>query len=87
MQRQRTREDARAYAISLAPKAEDLMQQLGADMVKSEGLLLAAFSKEDRARFIDLLGKLVESASDREARGATHTTSHEQAALCSGSNA
>ena len=74
--RRRTREDARAYAISLAPGAEGLMLQLGTDMKKAEQVLLAGLSQEDRARFIDLLQKLVEGSNRQEDPKPPRTTAH-----------
>ena len=64
--RRRTREDARAYAISLAPGAVELMQQLSLDMKKAEQILLATLSLEDRAHLIDLLQALAEGAGRQE---------------------
>jgi DNA-binding MarR family transcriptional regulator len=66
LERRRTREDARAYAISLAPRAKELMQQLSADTSKAEEVLLASLSPEDRARLIGLLHKLVQNGTRQE---------------------
>jgi DNA-binding MarR family transcriptional regulator len=66
LQRSRTKEDARAYAVSLAPKAQEMMQQLSADMAKAEEVLLSALSAADRPHLIGLLKKLVEVSGYQE---------------------
>ncbi len=66
LQRRRTKEDARAYAVSLAPRAQQLMQQLSADATKAEEVLLSALSAADRSHLIGLLKKLVEVSGYQE---------------------
>lgn len=62
LMRRRTPDDARAYAIRLAPRAEELMSQLRAKQAKAEEDLLAALSKEDRSRLIGLLQQVVDAS-------------------------
>jgi DNA-binding MarR family transcriptional regulator len=66
LQRRRTREDARAYALSLAPETVGLMRQLGGDKAKAEEILLAPLSQEDRSRLIGMLRQLVEASARQE---------------------
>lgn len=60
LQRRRTREDARAYAVRLTPKAIELIEQLSAKAAHAEQSLLGALSEEDRSHFLALLRKLIE---------------------------
>lgn len=79
LKRRRTPEDARAYALSLAPETEGLMRQLGEDKAKAEEILLAPLSQEDRSRLIGMLRQLVETSTGQGDQRPARMTEKEQA--------
>lgn len=60
LHRNRTREDARAYAVRLTEKGGALVAEMGAHAAKAEASLLERLSPADRGRLIDLLRQLAD---------------------------
>jgi DNA-binding MarR family transcriptional regulator len=62
LQRKRTREDARAYAVRLTPKSEALFEQLREKAALADELLLAHLSQRDRSALLETLDGLAKAA-------------------------
>ncbi|NOU05319.1 MAG: MarR family transcriptional regulator [Hyphomicrobiaceae bacterium] len=62
--RRRTREDARAYAVSMTEHAEVTLKAANQHLLKAEADVLACLSQTERVKLATLLNKIVE-AGDR----------------------
>lgn len=63
LQRRRTREDARAYAVKLTEEGWRILRQVEPTAIEVDGIVLAALGSVDRDRFIDNLNTIVEALS------------------------
>ena len=61
LERRRTREDARAYAVRLSQEGRQKLQLAMPLAGRSDDRLLASLSHEDRQRFIEMLSTIVRS--------------------------
>lgn len=59
LQRRRTREDARAYAVKLTDEGRRVMQNAAPVAADVDATMLSVLSEGDRARFLDNLGTIV----------------------------
>lgn len=64
LQRRRTREDARAYAVRLTPKAIELIEVLSTRAARAEEALLSALPEAEQSQFLMLLRKLIDSQTN-----------------------
>jgi len=59
LQRRRTREDARAYAVRLTDAGREIVEASGGIANKVDAQILAALSASDREKLVGLLGAIV----------------------------
>lgn len=78
LSRSRTREDARAYAVRLTPRAQELVTRMGETAVEAEASLLESLADPDRARLVDLLGQLIDGSRTAPATGMAATKASEE---------
>jgi MarR family transcriptional regulator, temperature-dependent positive regulator of motility len=65
LQRRRTKDDARAYAVKLTDEGTRVLQQAQPRVRRVDSKLLAALPEHDRARFLDDLSRIVSSMGDQ----------------------
>ena len=63
LQRRRTREDARAYAVKLTEEGWRILRQVEPTAIEVDSIVLAALGSADRDKFIDNLNTIVEALS------------------------
>lgn len=63
LQRRRTREDARAYAVKLTDEGWRILRQVEPTAIEVDRIVLAALGSADREKFIDNLNTIVEALS------------------------
>jgi DNA-binding MarR family transcriptional regulator len=66
VQRERTAEDARAYAVKLTRKGTNMLKKMRPHAEEADKRIVAAIPKEDRAMFLATLSQMVETLSQAE---------------------
>lgn len=67
LQRKRTKEDARMYAVRITAKGQSVLASLRPAAGRVDARLLSVLSSGNRARFIDNLRRIVTALQDRAA--------------------
>ncbi|MGB0084523.1 MAG: MarR family transcriptional regulator [Rhodomicrobiaceae bacterium] len=65
VQRERTAEDARAYAVKLTRKGANTLQKMRPHAAEADKQMLAAISREHRDLFLSVLSQMVKTLSKR----------------------
>ncbi len=68
IQRKRTKEDARAYAVKLSDKGWRVLENADPGAVKADQRLMAGLSATERKSFIDSLEKMITSVEAKAQR-------------------
>ena len=66
LQRRRTKDDARAYAVKLTEEGSRVLDQAKPKVQKVDTKLLAVLPEHDRVRFLSDLGRIVEAMKEAE---------------------
>jgi MarR family transcriptional regulator, temperature-dependent positive regulator of motility len=66
IQRKRTRQDARTYAVKLSDKGRNILDQMDSAARKADERLLESLSASQRKQLVDMLTQIVSSTAERQ---------------------